>query len=95
MKEKVMKLGADGIVRVARPVARLGARLRKCSACLLVFAFLFLASFGALAQTGTDANVTAVDNAAGTLQTTFATIFAVGVAVVVALICRKYLRRAS
>ena len=42
-----------------------------------------------------DANVTAVTSGVGTLTTVFGTVFALGVAVVIAMIAKKYLRRAA
>jgi hypothetical protein len=42
-----------------------------------------------------DANVTAVTTGVTTLTTVFAAVFGLGVAVVIAMIAKKYLRRAS
>ncbi|HEX3797324.1 MAG TPA: hypothetical protein VH413_01380 [Verrucomicrobiae bacterium] len=47
------------------------------------------------AQAQTDANVAAVTSGVTTLTTVFAAVFGLGVAVVIAMIAKKYLRRAA
>lgn len=58
---------------------------------------LVLAVFGLTlgARATEDANEVLVDGAVAALTTTFATVFALGLGVVIAMIAKKYLRRAS
>jgi hypothetical protein len=56
---------------------------------------LVLFLFGLAAHAAEDPNEQLVDAAVGFLTTTFATIFTLGLGVVIALVAKKYLRKAS
>jgi hypothetical protein len=87
MKGKHMK-------KVSIVLARLAASplFRKLFSIL---AILFLAVRFAGATGSEDPNETLVDGSVATLTTTFATVFALGLGVVIAMIAKKYLRKAS
>ena len=63
--------------------------------CMKKAALVAAATGGAVAAHAQDANVTAVTTGVSTLTTVFGTVFALGVAVVIAMIAKKYLRRAA
>ena len=81
---KILRRGADGLVRVAA-----SPKVQKLA--VGVVAAVAVAAHAS----GEDPNETLVDTAVGNLTTTFATIFTLGLGVVIALVAKKYLRRAS
>jgi len=82
---KILRRGADGLLRaVASPKAQ------KLAVGMGVAAMAVAAH-----AAGEDPNESLVDTAVGNLTTTFATIFTLGLGVVIALVAKKYLRRAS
>jgi len=82
---KILKMGADGIARVVASPRFL--------ALWVLAVLLFVGSFGAYATA--DPNEVLVDGAVTALTATFATVFALGLGVVIAMIAKKYLRRAT